>query len=243
MLANPTAKLKNYTVPLHPMLGCIGVAPPGDMVFRSGFLGAFGGNMDYNQMREGITVYLPVFQPGALLFMGDGHAAQGDGELTGNALETSMDIEFTVDVIMTRPVARAARAPRTKSISWRWESPARSPKALDKKPPLSSPAGSSAITVSNPAEVSSVLGTADALRHRRSGGPVCERRGQGRQKGAQPRTESAVSKLPRATISWSYSVAATIRSSARVRRRSSGWGRSSAAGPTLPGRCRRISTY
>jgi amidase len=102
MLAKPTAKLKNYTVPLQPMLGCIAVAPPGDMVFRSGFLGAFGGNMDYNQIREGVTVYLPVFQPGALLFMGDGHAAQGDGELTGNALETSMDIEFTVDVIRDR---------------------------------------------------------------------------------------------------------------------------------------------
>jgi amidase len=98
-LAKPTEQLKNYTVPLRPMLGCVGVAPPGHMAFRSGFLGSFGGNMDYNQMREGVTLYLPVYQPGALLFMGDGHAAQGDGELTGNALETSMDIEFTVDVI------------------------------------------------------------------------------------------------------------------------------------------------
>jgi amidase len=61
--------------------------------------GPFGGNMDYNLIREGTTVYLPVFHPGALLFLGDGHAAQGDGELTGDALETSMDIEFTVDVI------------------------------------------------------------------------------------------------------------------------------------------------
>jgi len=98
-LANPTAKLKNYAVALRPMLGCVGVAPPGEMSFRTGFLGAFGGNMDYNQIREGVTVYLPVFKPGALLFVGDGHAAQGDGELTGDALETSMDIEFTVDVI------------------------------------------------------------------------------------------------------------------------------------------------
>lgn len=54
--------------------------------------------MDYNQLREGITVYLPIYVLGALLFVGDGHAAQGAGELTGNALETSMDIEFTVDV-------------------------------------------------------------------------------------------------------------------------------------------------
>ncbi len=58
--------------------------------------------MDYNKIREGVTVYLPVFEPGALLFMGDGHAAQGDGELTGNALETSMDIEFTVDLILNK---------------------------------------------------------------------------------------------------------------------------------------------
>jgi amidase len=43
--------------------------------------------------------YLPVIAPGAMLYLGDGHAAQGDGELNGNALETSMDVEFTVDVI------------------------------------------------------------------------------------------------------------------------------------------------
>src|SRR5215470_850460 len=48
---------------------------------------------------EGSTLCLPVFHPGALLFVGDGHAAQGDGELTGNALETSMDWTVTVDVI------------------------------------------------------------------------------------------------------------------------------------------------
>lgn len=99
MLAKPTDRLKNFRVPLHPMLGCIGVAPPAHQSFRSGNLGSYGGNMDYNQLREGTTVYLPVFQPGALLFVGDGHAAQGDGELTGNALETSTDVEFTVDLL------------------------------------------------------------------------------------------------------------------------------------------------
>jgi acetamidase/formamidase len=66
---------------------------------RTGFLGSYGGNMDYNQMREGTTLYLPVYAPGALLFIGDGHAAQGDGELTGDALETSMQVEFTVNLI------------------------------------------------------------------------------------------------------------------------------------------------
>lgn len=98
MLQKPTDKMKDYKVPLAPMLGCVGVAPGGGMVYRSGFLGSYGGNMDYNQLREGVTVYLPVNVPGALLFVGDGHALQGAGELTGNALETSMDIEFTVNL-------------------------------------------------------------------------------------------------------------------------------------------------
>ena len=95
-LTKPIERLKNYRVPLKPMLGCIAVAPPQEMSFRSGYLGAWGGNMDYNQLGEGTTLYLPVYHPGALLFLGDGHAAQGDGELTGDALETSMEFSFTV---------------------------------------------------------------------------------------------------------------------------------------------------
>jgi amidase len=97
-LKNPTDRLKNYKIPLRPMIGCIGVAPPANQSFRSGHLGNWGGNMDYNQIVEGTTVVLPVYLPGALLFIGDGHATQGDGELAGDALETSMEIEFTVDV-------------------------------------------------------------------------------------------------------------------------------------------------
>ena len=104
-LAKPTEALKNYTVPLRPILGCVGVAPPGHMVFRTGYPGSFGGNMDYNRLREGVTLYLPVYEPGALLFVGDGHATQGDGELTGDALETSMDIEFAVDLIPETSIA------------------------------------------------------------------------------------------------------------------------------------------
>ena len=98
-LQKPTEKMKSYRVPLAPMLGCVGVAPRGGARYRSGYLGSFGGNMDYNRVREGVTIYLPVNVPGALLFLGDGHALQGAGELTGNALETSMDIEFTVDLM------------------------------------------------------------------------------------------------------------------------------------------------
>jgi acetamidase/formamidase len=101
-LEKPTEALKNFSVPLQPMLGCVAVAPQGEWSIRTTDSGRFGGNMDYNQIREGATLYLPVNHPGALLFLGDGHAAQGDGELTGDALETSMDFEFTVDVIPGR---------------------------------------------------------------------------------------------------------------------------------------------
>jgi amidase len=86
------------TVPVHPMLGCIGVAPPGEEVHSSGTSGGWGGNMDYNDVAEGATIYLPVFHEGALLFLGDGHAAQGDGEGLGMGIETSMDVQFTVRV-------------------------------------------------------------------------------------------------------------------------------------------------
>jgi acetamidase/formamidase len=54
--------------------------------------------MDFNEIREGSTVWLPVFHPGALLFVADGHALMADGEPTGAGIETSMDVEFTVDL-------------------------------------------------------------------------------------------------------------------------------------------------
>ena len=98
-LAQPSEKLAHFEVPLQPMLGCVGVAPAFGQSFRTVNLGAYGGNLDYSGVHEGATLYLPVFQPGALLFIGDGHARQGDGELTGTGLETSMDVEFTVDLI------------------------------------------------------------------------------------------------------------------------------------------------
>jgi acetamidase/formamidase len=101
-LKTPSAKLKNYTVPLHPMLGSIAVAPGalGRAEVRStGAPGRFGGNMDYNRFGEGTTLYLQIAQPGAYFYLGDGHAAQGDGELTGDALETSMDVEFSVELL------------------------------------------------------------------------------------------------------------------------------------------------
>jgi acetamidase/formamidase len=99
-LEKPSEHLSHYSVPLRPMLGCVGTAPPpAGAAPGTGDSGGFGGNMDFNEVVEGATIYLPVRAPGALLYVGDGHAAQGDGELNGNALETSMDVEFTVEVI------------------------------------------------------------------------------------------------------------------------------------------------
>lgn len=96
----PSKHLADYSVPLRPMLGCVATAPnPAGAAPGTGDSGHFGGNMDFNEVVEGATVYLPVSTPGAMLYVGDGHAAQGDGELNGNALETSMEVEFTVDVI------------------------------------------------------------------------------------------------------------------------------------------------
>ena len=110
----PGEHLKEFTVPLRPMLGCVATAPGfGSAPPPTGDSGRWGGNMDFNEIVEGVTVYLPVNQPGALLYVGDGHAAQGDGELNGNALETSMDVEFSVDVIHNKRI----RTPRVESES------------------------------------------------------------------------------------------------------------------------------
>jgi amidase len=98
-LTHPTERLKGFTVPIKTMLGCISVAPAGEEQLRGTDLGAFGGNMDYNDNVEGTTLYFPVSHAGAFFGIGDAHAAMGDGELTGAALETSADVEFTVDVI------------------------------------------------------------------------------------------------------------------------------------------------
>jgi acetamidase/formamidase len=101
-----TEHLGNFTVPLKPTLGCVAVAPDfGFAPFSTGEQGRYGGNLDFNEITEGSTVFLNVTQPGALLYLGDGHAAMGDGETTEWALETSMDVEFSVDVIKHRSIA------------------------------------------------------------------------------------------------------------------------------------------
>ncbi len=87
-------------VPLAPFMGIMGVAPADPVDGQPGVTvpgiqssrppGAFGGNMDVRDLTAGTTLYLPVFQPGALFYVGDPHSAQGDGEVSGTAIEQSL---------------------------------------------------------------------------------------------------------------------------------------------------------
>ncbi|WP_083941338.1 acetamidase/formamidase family protein [Pseudoduganella violaceinigra] len=102
--AHASEALRGLAVPVRPMLGGLAVAPPDGPAVSTGDTGRFGGNMDFNEVVEGNTVYLPVQQPGALLYLGDAHALQGDGETSQYALETSMDVEFRVELIKSKAI-------------------------------------------------------------------------------------------------------------------------------------------
>ncbi|HEV8253337.1 MAG TPA: acetamidase/formamidase family protein [Vicinamibacteria bacterium] len=101
----PGSALKSVTVPLRPMLGRVATAPPGQESWDGLWPGVFGGNMDASDVREGTTVYLPVFHEGALFYFGDGHALQGDGEICGSGLETAMDVAFRFTLQKKKTIA------------------------------------------------------------------------------------------------------------------------------------------
>src|SRR5688500_18110346 len=100
----PDSRMQSIEIPLRPMLGRVAVAPRGEEAFGGLWPGDFGGNMDASDVREGATVYLPIFHPGANFYFGDGHALQGDGEITGSGLETTMDVTFQFDLIKGRRI-------------------------------------------------------------------------------------------------------------------------------------------
>jgi acetamidase/formamidase/creatinine amidohydrolase/Fe(II)-dependent formamide hydrolase-like protein len=101
----PGSRMKSTTVPLAPMLGRVATAPAGEEEFGGLWPGPFGGNLDVADVREGTTVYLPVSHPGALFYFGDGHALQGDGEVCGSGLETSMDVAFRFGLLKKRALS------------------------------------------------------------------------------------------------------------------------------------------
>jgi acetamidase/formamidase len=137
-LVDPETSLGRLTLPMAPMLGCFGVAPPGGQAISTATSGVHGGNMDYRGHVAGVTVYFPVAVPGALFHLGDGHAVQGDGEIVGTGVEISMDVQFTVSVVKgsnivwprtenddyvmaignARPLDEALQAATTELVRW-----------------------------------------------------------------------------------------------------------------------------
>jgi acetamidase/formamidase len=109
--ANNTATFKaldskfSVKIPLHPFFGCIGVAPASGEARSSVVPAEFGGNMDSPEASVGNTVYFPVNVSGAMLFLGDGHAAMGDGEVAGTAIEVPLRSRVQVEVIKGRKIS------------------------------------------------------------------------------------------------------------------------------------------
>ncbi|MGW8266902.1 MAG: acetamidase/formamidase family protein [Longimicrobiales bacterium] len=103
-VALPGSEMSEITIDLKPMLGRVAVAPRGQEAFGGLWPGDFGGNMDAQEIREGATVYLPIFHDGAYFYFGDGHARQGYGEVNGSGLETSMDVVLELDLIKGRTI-------------------------------------------------------------------------------------------------------------------------------------------
>jgi acetamidase/formamidase len=105
---------QTWEVPLAPFLGCLGVSPAHGEARATIVPDNYGGNMDCPEVRAGNTVYLGVRVPGALLSFGDGHYAQGDGEIIGTAVEGAMNVQLTVDLIK----GRATPWPRIENADW-----------------------------------------------------------------------------------------------------------------------------
>jgi acetamidase/formamidase len=94
----PVPGLEHLVLPLEPMIGCFGVAPALGQAFSTATSAENGGNMDYRGFRPDTTVWFPVAVPGALFFIGDCHATQGDGEIVGTGIETCFEVEVRLSV-------------------------------------------------------------------------------------------------------------------------------------------------
>lgn len=113
-LTRPDSKLGRLTLPLEPVLGCFGVAPADGQAISAETAAQHGGNMDYRGFKAGTTAYFPIFEPGALFFLGDGHAAQGDGEIVGSGIEISMEVRVTLRVTKGKTIGW----PRGENEAW-----------------------------------------------------------------------------------------------------------------------------
>jgi acetamidase/formamidase len=100
-----TSSLAPAVVPVRPFLGVMGVARAEDGAFRTRPPGPFGGNLDVRELCAGSRLYLPVFNHGALFSCGDGHAAQGDGEVCINGIECPLDVTLRFNLHKQQPLA------------------------------------------------------------------------------------------------------------------------------------------
>ena len=103
-LRQPPQSLRNWSVPVAPMIGCLGVAPAMGQAMSTATSGPYGGNMDYRGMAAGVEIMFPIAVPGALFFLGDVHASQGDGEIVGTGIETAAEVEFSVHVMKSQAI-------------------------------------------------------------------------------------------------------------------------------------------
>jgi len=86
------------------MIGCFGVAPALNQAISTATSGPYEENTDYPWFAPGTRAQFPVFAPGALFYLGDGHASQGDGEIVGTGIETSFEVEFTLRSLKGRRI-------------------------------------------------------------------------------------------------------------------------------------------
>jgi acetamidase/formamidase len=119
-----TRSLAPAVVPLRPFLGVMGVARANDGSFRTRPPGPFGGNLDVRELCAGSALYLPVYNAGALFSCGDGHAAQGDGEVCINGIECPLDVTLRFKLHKHQPLsgplveANACIAPDSTADAW-----------------------------------------------------------------------------------------------------------------------------
>jgi len=119
-----TRSLEPAIVPVRPFLGVMGVARADDGAFRTRPPGPFGGNLDVRELCAGSTLYLPVYNAGALFSCGDGHAAQGDGEVCINGIECPLDVTLRFRLHkhqpLTGPIVEASERTARDSTSDAW---------------------------------------------------------------------------------------------------------------------------
>jgi acetamidase/formamidase len=90
--------------PITPFIGTIGVAPDREVCTSLDGQGEWGGNLDIRDVAVGNKIYLPIHHPGALFYLGDVHASQGDTEFTGTAAETKATVQVKLDVIKAKKI-------------------------------------------------------------------------------------------------------------------------------------------